>query len=176
MEKVIDVLRSKRLNKLEIEQTANYVAEEEERINGLLQLTQEEDLVLSWHAWWVCDHLAKQDPTIFEKHRESIISILLQSNHEGKQRLMLNVLMNTIDQENVSVPLLNFCFDNMLSPRKSVAVQACCMKLAYQLSLKEPELLPELKATLENAEPSFLTPATQSALRKILKELSKRKK
>lgn len=172
MEKIKEILRSHRLNKYEIEQIAESIGKNAEKIHTLLLWAQEED-PLAWHAWWVCDHLAKGDHMLFCEHYGAIIRQLLESHHNGKQRLMLNVLMNTQSSDPISIPLLNFCLDNMLSPQKATAVQASCIKMAYKLCQKEPELLPELKVILENADPDFFTPATKGVTTKVLKAIGK---
>ncbi|MBR4840230.1 MAG: hypothetical protein IK005_07130 [Paludibacteraceae bacterium] len=172
MEKIKEILRSHRLNKYEIEQIAESIGKNAEKIHTLLLWAQEED-PFAWHAWWVCDHLAKGDHMLFCEHYGAIIRQLLESHHDGKQRLMLNVLMNTQSSDPISIPLLNFCLDNMLSPKKSTAVQASCIKMAYKLCQKEPELLPELKVILENADPDFFTPATKGVTTKVLKAIGK---
>ena len=48
-------------------------------------------------------------------------------------------------------------FFRMLSPAETVAGQAVCMKLAYAICLKEPELMGELEAYLENMETAVHT-------------------
>lgn len=172
MEDIIKILQAKRVNKYEIEQIAASVMGDAKKCDELFQLTKSEDDSLSWHAWWVCEHITKLASTSFANKREEIISLLLACQHEGKQRLILNILMRLESDGSVSVPLLNFCFDNMLSPSQPVAVQSCCMKMAYKLCQREPELLPELKVILESAEPEFLTPATQCTISKILKSIA----
>lgn len=173
MEGLKETLRAKRLNKYEIEQIGNNIGTEEAKIARMLQLAESDEMPLSWHAWWVCEHIAKHSPTAFIPHRESIVNHLLQTQHEGKMRLILNVLLYTQESAEISVALLNFCLDNMLSPTRSVAVQASCMRLAYKLCLQEPALLPELQSLLEEADPSFLTAATLSSRRNILKKIKK---
>ena len=56
---------------------------------------------------------------------------------------------------------------------ETVAGQAVCMKLAYAICLKEPELMGELEAYLENMEPEYYTAAVQCARNNILKKIRK---
>lgn len=174
MERVIEILRNKRINKFEIEQMGGYIGNDEAKIAQLVQLARSEEMPLAWHAWWLCEHIAKQSPTAFAPHQADVISELVGTKHEGKMRLTLNVLANTRTDGEISVPLLNFCLDNMLSPSRSVAVQACCMKLAFRLCRQEPSLLPELRILLGEADPSQLTAATRCCIRKIMKETPRR--
>jgi hypothetical protein len=59
----------------------------------------------------------------------------------------------------------------MLSPQEPIAIQALCMKMAYELCKKEPELLPEYKYILENAEPEYYSKGIQNVIRNTLKQL-----
>ena len=47
------------------------------------------------------------------------------------------------------------------------------MQLAYAICLKEPELMGELEAYLENMEPEYYTAAVQCARNNILKKIRK---
>lgn len=64
----------------------------------------------------------------------------------GIRRLLLNTLLHLPVPKPINVAFLDFCLNGMLSPAETVAGQAVCMKLAYAICLKEPELMGELEA------------------------------
>ncbi len=91
----------------------------------------------------------------------------------GIRRLLLNTLLHLPVPKPINVAFLDFCLNGMLSPAETVAGQAVCMKLAYAICLKEPELMGELEAYLENMEPEYYTAAVQCARNNILKKIRK---
>ena len=71
----------------------------------------------------------------------------------------------------ISVDLLNYCLDHMLSPQESIGVQALSIRIAYLLCRKEPELLQELQLILENTELDFYSTGVRTTVRNTLKKI-----
>ena len=67
--------------------------------------------------------------------------------------------------------LYNYCIEHMVSPAEKAAVQALCIKTAFRLGKREPELLWELKFYLENAQTQFYSPAFISARKNVLRHI-----
>ena len=149
-----------------------------ERID-MYKLTFDNKLLVSWRALWVCEKLSEVHPGWFVPLREELTGRLLNCTHDGSKRLLLSILFNLPVQEPISVPLLNFCFDRMFSPAESIGVQALCIKTAYRLCQKEPELLGELRIILESVETEFFSKGVTTTIRNTLKKINqttKRKK
>lgn len=60
----------------------------------------------------------------------------------------------------------------MLDLNQAIATQALCIKMAYKLCRIEPELLPELKLYLENAELEYYSIGVKTCVRNVLKKLN----
>lgn len=136
-------------------------------------LTRHEERKIAWRATWVCEKLSLKAPYLFMEMREELMQHAMQCPHDGTRRLLLNILHHLPVPEPVNVTFLDFCLNNMLLPAESVAGQAVCMKLAYDICRKEPELMNELEAYLENMQPEYYTAAVQCTRNNILKKIRK---
>lgn len=169
-------LLSGRIGKTKVEQIALYIQENPEAEEEIYRLTYHENDKISWQAWWVCETLVKKGaPWLIEK-REEMVQRLGKCCHEGKKRLMLNILYRLPMIHPLPVDLLNFCLDRMLSAEEAPGVQAVCIKLAYEMCKNEPDLLAELYHYLDNAEDGYYSPATRQTRQSILKNINNLRK
>lgn len=167
------------ISALNIAPLVQSISHNPEELADMYQLTTDEQLTVSWRALWVCEKLSEKHPDWFVPLQNELTQRLLACSHDGSKRLLLSILFNLPVTEPVSVPLLNFCLDRMLSLNESIAVQALCIKITYRLCQAEPELLNELRILLESAETEFFSKAVNSTIRNTLKRIhqsSKRKK
>jgi len=86
---------------------------------------------------------------------------------------LLSILYNLPVTAPVSVELLNYSLDHMLSLQESIGVQSLSIRMAYRLCKHEPELLSELKLILEHANTEFYSTGVKTAIRNILKKIKK---
>lgn len=143
------------------------------RFAELYALTKEEDEKIAWRATWACEKLSIHCPSLFLKVHTELMLRAMQCNHGGQRRLLLNTIFHLPVLEPINIEFLDFCMQAMLSPNETAAGQAVCMKLAYAICLKEPELSGELQAYLENMEPEYYSAAVQSTRNNILKKMQK---
>lgn len=153
------------------ETTANRIMAEPEIFPELYALAFDENPKTAWRAAWVCEKISCRFPEWFMEKRAELMQQIMRSKNPGSKRSLLNILLILPVEEPISVEFLNFCLDRMLSPQEPVAIQALCMKMGYELCKKEPELLPEYKYILENAEPEFYSGGVQTVIRNMLKRL-----
>lgn len=133
------------------------------------------DEKVAWRAAWACQKISEKQPELFnEKLFYEIASLAISTSHQGLHRGCLCVLNNLPIPNPIPVDLLNHCFDWMISTKSSIAVQALSLKLLYKFCLIEPDLIPELKAYLENFETEELS-AGMIATRKNISKLLKNK-
>lgn len=159
------------ISKLDIKPIVKSITQHQEEFADICQLTSDSKRLISWRALWVCEKLSEIHPGWFIPLREELTTRLLTYTHQGSKRLILSILFNLPVVEPISVPLLNFCFDRMLSLNESIGVQALCIKLAYQLCQKEPELLNELRIILESAETEYFSRGVTTSIRNTLKKI-----
>lgn len=130
------------------------------------------DQKISWRAAWACQKVFDKYPDFLKGKQHELVATVMMNSHSGTRRILLSILLELPTPEPLPVDFLDFCFRNMLSLNEAVAIQALCIKMAYKLCLCEPELLPELKLYLENAEPEYYSPGVKSTIRNVLKRLN----
>ena len=133
-----------------IDSIVEQVMDSPARFDDLYALTEHEEEKIAWRATWACEKLSILAPSLLISKREELMQRAMQCPHGGIRRLLLNTLLHLPVPKPINVAFLDFCLNGMLSPAETVAGQAVCMKLAYAICLKEPELMGELEAYLEN--------------------------
>jgi len=136
------------------------------------ELVKEHEEKVSWRAAWACQKIFDKYPDFLEDKQAELISIVMTHKHSGKRRVLLSILLELPGPDPFPVDFLDFCFERMLDQNEPIAIQALCIKIAYKLCLLEPDLLPELKLYLENAELEYYPPGVKSCIRNVLKRLN----
>ena len=74
----------------------------------------------------------------------------------------------TLKKDDLRTDFLDFCFEHMVSIEEFPGIQTLCMKLAYRMCTFYPELMDELKRTLEAMEIEYYKPAVKCLRKRIL--------
>jgi hypothetical protein len=143
-----------------------------EDFEPLYSLVTNKETKLSWRAAWACEKLSELTPEWFIPKYDEIVCLTLSMKHSGTKRLLLSILYNLPVPAEFPVELYNFCLEKMLSPDEAIAIQALCIKLAYKIALKEPELLCEIRLYLENAETEYFSTGVKNCIRNVLKKIN----
>lgn len=153
---------------LEFSQTINSYNRER-----IFSFTTETDKELSANAAHILLK-AKGENTIWLAGKiPAIMEIIQNTPHEKTKRLLLSILeKQKIDPANINTSFLDYCLKNITSIKTPLAIKVLCMKLAYKQSTAYPELLSELKNTLEITDNSMLNPSTLCAKKKLLKAIN----
>lgn len=152
-------------------QLAWEIAQDNELFQALHSIAMTDDSLAANRALWVCEKLSEKYPGLFVPCYDDLTDRLLASSNDTARRLLLSILFNLPVPTPLPIHLLNYCFDHLLNPKDSIAVQALCIKLAYQLCRQQPELQQELQVILENADATLYSPGVQSAIRSTLRKL-----
>ena len=138
----------------------------------LYQLTLDSDRRVATNALWVFTHFALADNEwLYAKH-DQLIDRCLNEKDATKLRLMLNLLLRQpFDEEAIRTDFIDFCLTQLADPKSPYAVRAQCIKLAYEQMRYWPELLNELRQTLEMISCEPLSPGLRSAWRQVMKKL-----
>ena len=138
----------------------------------LYQLTLDSDRRVATNALWVFTHFALADNVwLFAKH-DQLIDRCLKEKDATKLRLMLNLLLRQpFDEEAIRTDFIDFCLTRLADTKSPYAVRAQCIKLAYMQMRYWPELLNELRQTLEMISCEPLSPGLRSAWRQVMKKL-----
>ena len=99
-----------------------------------------------------------------------LIDSAMRTESSSVRRLTLNVIERLeMKKEDLRTDFLDFCFDHMMDIAEFPGVQTLCMKLAYRMCSFYPELMDELKRTLEAMEIAYYKPAVKGIRNKILR-------
>lgn len=137
----------------------------------LYQLTLDDDRRVATNALWVFTHFAAVDMEwLYAKH-DQLIDRCLNEKDATKLRLMLNLLLRQpYTEEDIRTDFIDFCLTRLADPKSPYAVRALCIKLAYEQMRYWPELLNELRQTLEMISCEPLSPGLRSAWRQVIKK------
>ena len=138
----------------------------------LYQLTLDADRRVSTNALWVFTHFSAADNEwLYAKHNQ-LIERCLKEKDATKLRLMLNLLLRqSYTEEDIRTDFIDFCLMKLTDPKSPYAIRAQCIKLAYEQMKHWPELLNELRQTLEMISCEPLSPGLRSAWRQVMKKL-----
>ncbi|WP_297220622.1 hypothetical protein [uncultured Prevotella sp.] len=141
----------------------------------LYQLTLDADRRVATNALWVFTHLAAVDNEwLYAKH-DQLIDRCLKEKDTTKLRLMLNLLLRQpYTEEDIRTDFIDYCLMQLTDPKSPYAVRAQCIKLAYEQMKYWPELLNELRQTLEMISCEPLSPGLRSAWKQVMKRIQKR--
>ena len=139
---------------------------------GLYQLTLDDDRRVAVNALWAFTHFAADDNVwLFAKH-DQLIDRCLNEKDATKLRLMLNLLLNQpYTEEAIRTDFIDFCLARITDARAPYAIRAQCIKLAYEQMRYWPELLDELRQTLDLISCEPLSPGLRSAWRQVMKKI-----
>lgn len=144
------------------------------RIQSLYDLIFDEDDTVAYQACWALTHFSTAENQWLCDKQEALIDEALVCNHPGKRRLLLNLLLKQPMSNPPRVDFLDFCLDRMVSKRELPGVQTLCMKLAYELCRPIPELLEELRMTLDLTEWESPPPSIRAVRKNVLKAMRKK--
>lgn len=151
---------------------AHWAADSEENFNTLYQLIYSDNLKLAWRSAWVLEKTQIIYPELFhEQLLLEIIEALPHFKHDGSKRCLLLIIFRSPLPEPIPVNLINLCFDWMVSPQESIAVQGNSMRLLEKICMQEPDLKNEMIACL-SGDLSIYSKGYQSSARKVVKSLS----
>ena len=136
------------------------------------QLTLDADRRVATNALWVFTHFSAADNEwLYAKHN-LLIDRCLKEKDATKLRLMLNLLLRQpYLEEDIRTDFIDFCLMKLTDPKSPYAIRAQCIKLAYEQMKHWPELLNELRQTLEMISCEPLSPGLRSAWRQVMKKL-----
>ena len=98
-----------------------------------------------------------------------LIDQAMQTENSSVRRLTLNIIERlSMDEDDLRTDFLDFCFEHMVCIEEFPGIQTLCMKLAYRMCTFYPELMDELKRTLEAMEIDYFKPAVKCLSKRIL--------
>ena len=138
----------------------------------LYQLTLDDDRRVAVNALWTFTHFAADDNVwLFAKH-DQLIERAITEQDVTKLRLILTLLLRQpFDEEAIRTDFIDFCLARITDARAPYAIRAQCIKLAYEQMRRWPELLDELRQTLDLISCEPLSPGLRSAWKQVMKKI-----
>ena len=120
-------------------------------------------------ALWGLTKANKEELSQLQVILNEIIDQAMQTDNSSVRRLSLNVVERLeMSDEDLRTDFLDFCFEHMMDIEEYPGIQSVCMKLAFRMSKFYPELMDELKRTLETMEIYYYKPAVKGVRNRIL--------
>ena len=128
-----------------------------------------QDYRVARSALWGLTKARKEELLQLQVILNEFIDQAIRTENSSIRRLSLNIIERLeMSEEDLRTDFLDFCLDHMTDVEEFPGVQAVCMKLAYRMCKFYPELMDELKRTLEAMDIDYYKPAVKCARSRIL--------
>ena len=128
-----------------------------------------QDYLVARSALWGLTKASKEELSQLQVILNELINQAMQTENSSVRRLSLNIVERLeMKEDDLRTDFLDFCFDHMIDVEEFPGIQSVCMKLAYRMCKVYPELMDELKRTLEAMEIDFYKPAVKCVRSRIL--------
>ena len=128
-----------------------------------------QDYRVARSALWGLTKASKEELSQLQVILSEFINQAMQTDNSSVRRLSLNVIERLEMSENdLRTDFLDFCFEHMIDVEELPGIQSVCMKLAFRMCKFYPELMDELKRTLEAMEIDYYKPAVKCVRNRIL--------
>ena len=128
-----------------------------------------EDYRVARSALWGLTKASKEELSQLQVILDEFIDQAMRTDNSSVRRLSLNVIERLkMDEEDLRTDFLDFCFEHMMDIEEYPGIQSVCMKLAFRMCSFYPELMDELKRTLEAMEIDYYKPAVKCVRNRIL--------
>ena len=120
-------------------------------------------------ALWGLTKASKEELSQLQVILNELIDQSMQTENSSVRRLSLNIVERLeMSEDDLRTDFLDFCFEHMMDVEEFPGIQSVCMKLAFRMCKFYPELMDELKRTLEAMEIEYYKPAVKGVRNKIL--------
>ena len=120
-------------------------------------------------ALWGLTKACKEELSQLQVILNEVIDQAMQTENSSVRRLSLNIVERLeMSEEDLRTDFLDFCFEHMMDVEEFPGIQSVCMKLAFRMCKFYPELMDELKRTLETMEIDYYKPAVKCVRSRIL--------
>ena len=130
-----------------------------------------EDYQVARNALWGLTKANRTEVATLQPMLHELADLAMTTGNSSVRRLSLCLVERLeMDEDNLRTDFLDFCLEHMVCIEEFPGIQSLCMKLAYRMCHFYPELMDELKRTLEGMEIGYYKPAVRSVRNKILSE------
>ena len=128
-----------------------------------------QDYRIARSALWGLTKASKEELSQLQVLLNELVDQAMQTDNSSVRRLSLNVIERLkMAEDDLRMDFLDFCFDHMIDVEEFPGIQSVCMKLAFRMCGFFPELMDELKRTLEAMEIDYYKPVVKCVRSMIL--------
>lgn len=121
------------------------------------------------NALWGLTKASDRELSELQVILNELIDQAMQTENSSVRRLTLNIIERLkMDEGDLRTDFLDFCLEHMACIEEFPGIQTLCMKLAFRMCQFYPELMGELKRTLESMEIDYYKPAVKGIRARIL--------
>ena len=128
-----------------------------------------EDYLVARSALWGLTKASKEELSQLQVIINDFINQAMLTGNSSVRRLSLNIIERLeMKEDDLRTDFLDFCFDHMIDVEEYPGIQSVCMKQAFRMCSFYPELMDELKRTLDAMEIDYYKPAVKCVRNRIL--------
>ena len=129
----------------------------------------DEDYRVARSALWGLTKANDKELSGLQEMRNELINQAMQTENSSVRRLTLNIIERLkMEEEDLRTDFLDFCLEHLLNVEEFPGIQSVCAKLAFRMCKFYPELMDELKRTLEGMEIEYYKPAVKCIRNRML--------
>lgn len=154
---------------------ADYIDHNPGQLETLLRLFASGNARMSQRASWPLSLVFQRRPELAAKHLPLLIDLLEAPPHPAVTRNVVRIL------QFISIPpayagrVMTRCFDLVMNPEAAVAPRAFSLTVLANLAAAYPEIIPEIKLSIESQRPGA-SPGFLARARHVLVKLEKYEK
>ncbi|EXG77677.1 hypothetical protein XylorDRAFT_0017 [Xylanibacter oryzae DSM 17970] len=147
----------------------NEVKQYDDFLGFAKEFMHNEDYQVARNALWGLTKATNKELSPLQIILDDLIDLAMQTDNSSVRRLSLNLIERLkMEEEDLRTDFLDFCLEHMSSIEEYPGIQSLCMKLAFRICKFYPELMDELKRTIEAMEIDYYKPAVKNIRSRIL--------
>lgn len=147
----------------------NKVRQTGEWLAFLKSFLHDEDCQVARNALWVLTKATDLELASLQPMLHELIDTAMSEVNSSVRRLSMNIIVRLkMEEDDLRTDFLDFCLEHMQKTDEYPGIQSLSLKLAYKMCLFYPELMDELRRTLEAMDMEYYSPALRSVRNRIL--------
>ena len=152
---------------------ADYIGDNRNRFEVLMELFFNSENRMVQRASWVISHVADRHIHLIYPYVEKMVDNLNHPAHNAVKRNTVRIFQDIDIPQELMGKVADKCFGYLENPKEAVAVRVFSMTVLYNICQKEPDLKNELKMLIED-HLEGASAAFKSRGKKILNKLNKK--
>ena len=158
-----------------VNRTILIINDNEKYFDDVFLLSFSDNYKISMKASWVIVHYCKKNNSFIQKHLDFILEKLKTSNNSSVKRNMIKIFAEYSDFNNIKNLglLVDICFRFFNNPKDAIAVRAFCLDVLMKISSLEPDIITEIKQSIEFNFDNYSTGLKNKA-KKVIQLINKK--